>query len=70
MAAKEEYIVLIGNEQLNTLLDLRYRKYVKAEHGKDGHTSGKQGVMAKAGFWKFRWGPLSTMLTQKSAWVK
>jgi len=36
-------VILIGNEQLNTLLDLRYRKYVKAEHGKDGHTSRKTG---------------------------
>lgn len=36
-------VILIGNQQLNTLLDLRYRKYVKAEHGKDGHTSRKTG---------------------------
>lgn len=36
-------VILVGNEQLNTLLDLRYRKYVKAEHGKDGHTSRKTG---------------------------
>ena len=36
-------VVLVGNEQLNTLLDLRYKKYVKAEHGKDGHTSRKTG---------------------------
>lgn len=36
-------VILVGNQQLNTLLDLRYRKYVKAEHGKDGHTSRKTG---------------------------
>lgn len=36
-------VILVGNEQLNTLLDLRYKKYVKAEHGKDGHTSRKTG---------------------------
>lgn len=36
-------VILVGNEQLNTLLDLRYKKYVKAEHGKDGHTSRKSG---------------------------
>ncbi|MDZ7720927.1 MAG: GTPase ObgE [Balneolaceae bacterium] len=36
-------VILRGNEQLNTLLDLRYRKYVKAEHGQNGHTSRKQG---------------------------
>lgn len=36
-------IILKGNTQLNTLLDLRYRKYVKAEHGKKGHTSRKTG---------------------------
>src|SRR6056297_2284276 len=40
-------VILIGNEQLNTLLDLRYRKYVKAEHGKDGHTSRKTGRAGK-----------------------
>ncbi|WP_340105836.1 GTPase ObgE [Rhodohalobacter sp. 8-1] len=40
-------VILIGNEQLNTLLDLRYRKYVKAEHGKDGHTSRKTGRNGK-----------------------
>ncbi|NBC27465.1 MAG: GTPase ObgE [Bacteroidetes bacterium] len=36
-------VLLIGNAQLNTLLDLRYRKYVKAQHGADGHTSRKTG---------------------------
>jgi len=40
-------IILIGNVQLNTLLDLRYRKYVKAQHGKDGHTSRKTGKDGK-----------------------
>src|SRR6056297_530610 len=40
-------VILVGNEQLNTLLDLRYRKYVKAEHGKDGHTSRKTGRAGK-----------------------
>lgn len=40
-------VILIGNQQLNTLLDLRYRKYVKAEHGKDGHTSRKTGRNGK-----------------------
>lgn len=36
-------VILKGNAQLNTLLDLRYRKFVKAEHGKNGHTSRKSG---------------------------
>ena len=36
-------IILIGNEQLNTLLDLRYRKFVKAGHGEDGKASKKKG---------------------------
>ncbi|CAN5428938.1 GTPase ObgE [soil metagenome] len=40
-------VILIGNEQLNTLLDLRYRKYIKADHGKDGHTSRKTGKDGK-----------------------
>lgn len=36
-------VILKGNQQLNTLLDLRYRKFVKAEHGERGHTSRKTG---------------------------
>jgi len=36
-------VILRGNKQLNTLLDLRYRKFVKAEHGQNGHTSRKAG---------------------------
>lgn len=36
-------VILHGNKQLNTLLDLRYRKFVKAEPGKNGHTSRKTG---------------------------
>lgn len=36
-------VILRGNAQLNTLLDLRYRKFVKAQPGKDGHTSRKSG---------------------------
>ena len=36
-------VVLKGNEQLNTLLDLRYRKYIKAEHGKRGESARKTG---------------------------
>ncbi|MFH5830842.1 GTPase ObgE [Halalkalibaculum sp. DA3122] len=36
-------IILQGNEQLNTLLDLRYRKFVKAGHGENGKSSKKRG---------------------------
>lgn len=36
-------VVLKGNTQLNTLLDLRYRKFIKAKHGQPGHTSRKTG---------------------------
>ncbi|WP_069130645.1 GTPase ObgE [Rhodohalobacter halophilus] len=36
-------VVLKGNQQLNTLLDLRYRKFIKADHGERGHTSRKSG---------------------------
>lgn len=36
-------VVLKGNDQLNTLLDLRYRKYVNAEDGSKGGTSRKKG---------------------------
>lgn len=36
-------VILKGNEQLNTLLDLRYRKYVKAQHGDNGGPSKRKG---------------------------
>lgn len=36
-------IILKGNVQLNTLLDLRYRKFIKAGHGKDGKSAKKTG---------------------------
>lgn len=52
-------VILIGNEQLNTLLDLRYRKYVKAEHGKDGHTARKTGRDGKDAVLKV---PLGTVV--------
>lgn len=36
-------IILKGNVQLNTLLDLRYRKFIKASNGKDGGSAKKTG---------------------------
>lgn len=36
-------VIMVGNEQLNTLLDLRYQKYVKAEHGANGEPSKRKG---------------------------
>jgi len=36
-------IILVGNEQLNTLLDLRYRKFIKAGNGENGQSSRKKG---------------------------
>lgn len=36
-------VVLKGNKQLNTILDLRYRKYIKAAHGENGGSSRKTG---------------------------
>lgn len=36
-------IILKGNKQLNTLLDLRYRKYIKAKKGENGGSSRKTG---------------------------
>lgn len=36
-------VILRGNEQLNTLLDLRYRKYVNAKDGQRGDTSKRKG---------------------------
>lgn len=36
-------VILKGNEQLNTLLDLRYRKYVNAKDGAAGGPSKKKG---------------------------
>lgn len=40
-------VILKGNEQLNTLLDLRYRKYVNAKDGERGGPSKKKGKDGK-----------------------
>jgi GTPase len=40
-------VVLKGNPQLNTLLDLRYRKFIKAKHGERGGSSRKTGKDGK-----------------------
>ena len=37
-------IVLKGNQQLNTILDLRYKKYIKAKPGQNGAKSRKTGA--------------------------
>lgn len=37
-------IVIKGNQQLNTLLDLRYKKYIKAKRGEHGAGSRKTGA--------------------------
>lgn len=36
-------VVLVGNSQLSTLLDLRYRKFIKAENGQRGEGSKRKG---------------------------
>lgn len=36
-------VLLIGDSQLNTLLDLRYRKFIKADHGKPGEGGKRAG---------------------------
>lgn len=41
------HIVLRGRAQLNTLLDLRYKKYLKAEHGEPGRGAQKTGKNGK-----------------------
>lgn len=44
--ARGGHIILRGNEQMWTLLHLKFRKHIKAEHGGDGsgnHSSGKIG---------------------------
>lgn len=40
-------VILKGNEQLNTLLDLRYRKYVNAQDGQRGESSKRKGKDGK-----------------------
>jgi GTP-binding protein len=40
-------VILKGNEQLNTLLDLRYRKYVNAKDGQNGESSKRKGKDGK-----------------------
>lgn len=41
-------IILTGNKQLNTLLDLRYRKYIKAKRGGHGQSAKKTGKDGEA----------------------
>ncbi|MBN2732147.1 MAG: GTPase ObgE [Balneolaceae bacterium] len=52
-------VILVGNEQLNTLLDLRYQKYVKADHGKNGEPSKRKG---KAGDDRILEAPLGSVV--------
>lgn len=52
-------IVLTGNVQLNTLLDLRYRKYIKAKKGENGGTSRKTGKDGESEFLEV---PLGTVV--------
>lgn len=52
-------VVLVGNDQLNTLLDLRYRKYVKARPGKNGHKSRRTGKDGESEFLEV---PLGTVV--------
>jgi len=52
-------IILKGDVQLNTLLDLRYRKYIKAKPGQPGHTSRKTGKDGKDQILKV---PLGTVI--------
>jgi GTP-binding protein len=40
-------IILRGNRNLWTLLDLKYRKYIKAEHGQNGGGAKKTGKTGK-----------------------
>jgi GTP-binding protein len=39
-------ITIRGNAQMNTILDLRYRKFIKAKHGQNGAGSNKSGKNA------------------------
>ena len=39
-------ITIRGNAQMNTILDLRYRKFIKAKHGQNGAGSNKSGKHA------------------------
>lgn len=52
-------VVLVGNTQLNTLLDLRYRKYVKAKPGSHGQSARKTGKDGAAVYLKV---PLGTVV--------
>ncbi len=40
-------VILRGNPQLNTLLDLRYRKFIKADHGRRGEGGKRKGKDGK-----------------------
>ncbi|MEX1211229.1 MAG: GTPase ObgE [Balneolaceae bacterium] len=40
-------VILVGNEQLNTILDLRYRKFIKADAGRPGEGGKRKGKDGK-----------------------
>ena len=52
-------VILKGNEQLNTLLDLRYQKYVNAKDGENGGASKRKG---KGGDDRILEAPLGTVI--------
>ena len=54
------HIILEGDAQLWTLLDLRYRKYIKAQKGENGSSSNKTGRNGKDEIMKV---PLGTVIT-------
>ncbi|MEM6267794.1 MAG: GTPase ObgE [Bacteroidota bacterium] len=54
------HVILEGDAQLWTLLDLRYRKFIKAEKGQNGGSNNKKGRQGKDEILKV---PLGTVIT-------
>lgn len=63
-------IILKGNPQLNTILDLRYKKFIKAKAGEHGAGNKKLVQVGKTSFWQYLWEQLLMMQNPESDWVK
>ena len=63
-------IILKCNKQLNTILDLRYKKYIKAKAGDMVRKVAKPELMVKISYSRYRQEPLPMMLKPVKDWVR
>ena len=64
------HIIIKGNEQMWTLLHLKYQKHIFAEHGGAGSGNNKIGKDGESRIWKFLWELLPKMLKRVKCFLK